>query len=819
MRRVHRPQDDKRDCEHGNLAGVTIVLAQTTTDSAVVDRTTRLRNLRALEDKVLWLAVWMVHHANHERAKRDGLKVGGHQASCASVATIMTALFFDVARSTDRIAVKPHASPVFHAIQYLCGRQTRAQLERFRALHGAQAYPSRTKDADDVDFSTGSVGLGAAATLFAALVRDYIRDKSLADPAATGGRMIAVVGDAELDEGNVFEALLESWKQRISDVWWIVDYNRQSLDTIVPDRLSTRLDAVFCDLGWRVITVKYGKALERAFAQRGGDALRAWLDGCPNWTYATLTQRGGAEWRRTIARDLAGVSGIGELLDGYDDAQLHALMTNLGGHDLETLLDAFDGVDDDRPTCFIAYTVKGHRLPFAGHKDNHAGLLTLGQIEQLRATFGIEPGDEWHEFAGCRVDPIALRQFIDACPWAARTTRRFESEPVPVPTSFRRPAHARQSTQEGFGRLLAAIARDPAAADLADRIVTMSPDVTVSTNLGSWVNRRGIYDRDHHGDPFRAEQLPSPQQWHMSPRGQHIELGIAENNLFLLLAAAGLSAPLFGARLIPIGTVYDPFVNRGLDALNYACYQDARFILVGTPSGLTLAPEGGAHQSVYTPLIGMGQPGLTMFEPAFVDELAELLRWSFDHVQRADGGSIYFRLSTRPLDQPHRQWTEELARDTVAGGYWLVPPAPDAELAIVCCGAAVAEAVAAHHQLQDDVPGAGVLVITSSDRVHRDWLAALRTAGPDTRAAHIERLLAPLSDRAGLVTVLDGHPATLSWLGSVRGHRVSSLGVSAFGQSGDVQALYALYEIDADAILSAAARLYTSRSDGRPAIG
>jgi pyruvate dehydrogenase E1 component len=355
--------------------------------------------------------------------------------------------------------------------------------------------------------------------------------------------------------------------------------------------------------------------------------------------------------------------------------------------------------------------------------------------------------------------------------------------------------------------------------DLADRVVTTSPDVTVSTNLGSWVNRRGVYDRDEHGDPFEAEQLQSAQRWHMSPGGQHIELGIAENNLFLLLAAAGLSAPLFGVRLLPIGTVYDPFVNRGLDALNYACYQNARFIIVGTPSGLTLAPEGGAHQSIYTPLIGIGQPGLTMFEPAYVDELAELLRWSFEHLQQPDGASVYFRLSTKPLEQPKREWTEELAEAVVDGGYWLVPPQHHAELAIVCSGAAVSEAVAAHRQIAQDVPGAGILVITSSDRLHRDWLDALRTCGTEMRSAHVERLLEPLSESAGLVTVIDGHPATLSWLGGVRGHRVSPLGVSAFGQSGDVQDLYAVYEIDVDAIVAAAARLYTARRNGRAAIG
>ncbi len=225
---------------------------------------------------------------------------------------------------------------------------------------------------------------------------------------------------------------------------------------------------------------------------------------------------------------------------------------------------------------------------------------------------------------------------------------------------------------------------------------------------------------------FRDEKVVSAQRWQMSPDGQHIELGIAENNFFILLAALGLAEPVFGARLLPIGTLYDPFIARGLDALNYACYQNARFMLVATPSGITLAPEGGAHQSIGTPLIGMSQDGLTSFEPAFVDELAVLMRWGFEHMQAADGGAVYLRLSTRPVDQPRRALTPELERGIVAGGYWLVPPAPGAELAVVCQGAVAPEAIAAHQMIQEDIPGAGLLAVTSADRLHRGWLAGLR---------------------------------------------------------------------------------------------
>jgi pyruvate dehydrogenase E1 component len=764
----------------------------------------QLALLAELERKALWLSSWIIHHANHIRPNRDGLKVGGHQASSASVVTLMTALYFAALRPEDRVAVKPHASPVLHAIRYLLGRETLERLQRFRSLGGVQAYPSRLRDGAEVDLSTGSVGLGAAMTVFASLVQDFVRLKRLAPPELPAGRMIAIVGDAELDEGNVFEALLEGWKHDLRNVWWIIDYNRQSLDSIVSDRLFARIDAVFRAMDWRVVTLKYGKRLQAAFAEPGGEALREWIDACPNSLYSALTYKGGAAWREHLQRDLGAAPGTRALLAARSDDELHALMTNLGGHDLEAVLEAFAAADDETPTAFIAYTIKGFGLPFAGHKDNHAGLMTREQMAQFQAAMRVPPGQEWDHFAGLDADPQEIRDFLAQTPFAQGGSRRHEAAAVPAPERLPLPAERRLSTQEGFGRLLADLARgeEPVAA----RIVTTSPDVTVSTNLGGWVNRRGIFDRRPREDIFREEKVVSAQKWAMSPTGQHIELGIAEHNLFLLLASLGLAGPLFGARLLPIGTLYDPFVQRGLDALSYACYQDARFILVGTPSGITLAPEGGQHQSVATPLIGIGQPGLVAYEPGFADELAALLAYALGFIQEPEGAAVYLRLSTRPLDQPQRSMSPGLREQVIAGGYWIEPPQPGAELALVYCGAVAPEAQAAFEALREDVPGAGLLAVTSADRLHRDWRASGGTGG-----SAIERLLAPLAPDAALVTVLDGHPLTLSWLGAVRGQVVRALGVERFGQSGDIPDLYAAYRLDTEAIIEAAAAALLAR--------
>jgi pyruvate dehydrogenase E1 component len=794
-------------------------------EGAAANPSTReLAILRELEKKVLWLASWTIHHANHLRENVDGVKVGGHQASSASLATIMTALYFDVLRPQDRVAVKPHASPIYHAIQYLLGRQSRQKLADFRGYKGAQSYPSRSKDTDDVDFSTGSVGLGVAQTLFSSLVQDYVRAHGFGLQRPEG-RMIALIGDAELDEGNIFEAILEGWKQGLRNCWWIIDYNRQSLDAVIREGLWARFEALFQAFGWDVIILKYGALLQQAFREPGGERLRQWIDNCPNQLYSALVFQGGAAWRRRLLDEIGDQGDVTRLIEARSDDELARLMTNLAGHDLPSLIEAFGKVDHERPICFICYTIKGFGLPFAGHKDNHAGLMTPAQAESLRAAMNIRPGHEWDKFEGLEIAPAELQRFLDRVPFAARS-RRHPAAHIEVPADLPVTVQPVMSTQTGFGALLNELGRGKTA--IAERIVTASPDVTVSTNLGPWVNRRGLFAREALADTFKSERIPSTFNWDFSPKGQHIELGIAEMNLFILLSALGLSHAINGERLVPIGTLYDPFIQRGLDALNYACYQDARFILVATPSGITLAPEGGAHQSIATPLIGLAQDGLAAFEPAFVDELAVILAFAFDYIQRdaeaeasernwlrdETGGSVYLRLSTRPIEQIKRTMTPELRQAIVDGAYWQRPPGPNCQVVVAYAGAVVPEAIQAVGLMAEDRRDVGLLAVTSADRLNAGWTAAQRARerGLVHARSHIEKLLADVPSHCGIVSVIDGHPATLAWLGAVHGHRVRGLGVEHFGQTGSIPELYRHYGIDANAIVAAAAAL----TPGRP---
>jgi pyruvate dehydrogenase E1 component len=776
--------------------------------------------ISVLERKVLWLATWMIHHANHLRDNSDGLKVGGHQASSASLATIMSALYFGVLRPEDRVAVKPHASPIFHSIQYLLGKQDREALERFRAFKGAQSYPSRTKDADDVDFSTGSVGLGGAQILFSSLVQDYVRAHGWGR-ARPEGRMVALVGDAELDEGNMFEALLEGWKHGLRNCWWIIDYNRQSLDAVVHEGLWERYEQLFKNFGWNVTILKYGTLQRTAFQEAGGEKLKCWIDSCPNQLYSALVFAGGAAWRKRLNDDLGDQGDVSRLIAKRSDPELAALMNNLGGHDLPALLEAFHSATSDKPTCFICYTVKGLGLPMAGHKDNHAGLMTTAQMAEYQKAQNVRPGHEWDKFEGLPLSPETLQDFLDHVPFTAGSSRRLQAPRIELPEALTIAAQPVMSTQTGFGQFLNEIGRRDD--EFARRVVTVSPDVTVSTNLGPWVNRRGLFGRDQIEDTFKRERIPSIFSWEFSPQGQHIELGIAEMSLFIALSALGLSHSTNGERLLPIGTLYDPFIARGLDALNYACYQDARFMVVATPSGITLAGEGGAHQSIAEPLIGLAQDGLASFEPAYVDELAVIIRWAFDYMQKdgdatpsernwlrdETGGAVYLRLSTRPIEQMQRAMTSELAQAIVDGAYWLRRPGPNAQVVVAYTGAVAPEAISAVGLMAEDRRDVGLLAVTSADRLNAGWTASQRARerGLLHARSHIERMLADLPPHCALVTVLDGHPATLGWLGAVQGNRTRSLGVEHFGQSGSIPDLYRHYGIDANAIIAAAQAL------------
>lgn len=767
--------------------------------------------LKDLEKKVSWLSSWMIHNANNIRVSEDGLKVGGHQASSASIVSIMIALYFKVLKSEDRVAVKPHAAPVFHSIQYMLGNQTKDKLENFRAFGGAQSYPSRTKDTDDVDYSTGSVGLGGAITIFGSLIQDYLHQHKIMKRKKYG-KMVALLGDAELDEGNIYEALLEGAKQNVRNCWWIIDYNRQSLDAVVTDELHLKIDELFDSMGWRVVTLKYGKKLQSLSKIKGGNKILNWIDNCPNDLYSALSYLGSKGWREHLNNDLKNDKDALKIINSMGDEELNETMSNLAGNDVEAVLEAFLEADkDDTPTCFIAYTIKGFGLPLAGHKDNHAGLMNIEQIEAYRKELNINKGEEWDYYSGIDSSQKDLAKFLEKSPFYKNNDRNFSDEKVKVSNKFKFKEGKSSNTQEVFGRILNEIGKSDS--ELSKRIVTFSPDVTVSTSLGGWVNQKQIYNRKKKTDVFHDEKVVSAQKWQVSPQGQHFELGIAENNLFLALGAAGLSKKMFGSSLIPIGTIYDTFISRGLDALNYAVYQDARFLLVATPSGISLGPEGGAHQSIITPLIGIGQPNLLMFEPTYADELEVILRYTFNYMQDENGSSVYIRLSTRNIDQINRKLTSSLEQDILSGGYWLEGSEINSEVIIVFSGVMAPEVLEASKQMQEDEINISILSVTSNDRLYKNWRQSHKdkSLGINNKS-RIEEIFENTNKNSVIITINDAHSSSLTWIGGAVGKKIISLGVDEFGQSGNLIDLYRHYSINSEAIVDACAQVLVNNN-------
>lgn len=752
--------------------------------------------LQRIAEHVRWLATAIVHHANHVRPNPSGLKVGGHQSSSASMVEIMTALYFEELREGDRVSVKPHASPVLHAINYLLGWLDEKYLTTLRDFGGLQSYPSRSKDPDPVDYSTGSVGIGATAPIWGAFARRYVD----ANFGSTGtGRQYSLVGDAELDEGAVWEAILDPSVQELGEIVWIVDMNRQSLDRVVPNIAAGRLATMFDAAGWQVINVKFGALLEDLFTRPGGPELRTRIVEMANPEYQRLLRCPADELRARLPGDGAGSAAIAQLISALDDETVVAAISNLGGHDLTALRNAFVQIDDTRPTIIIAYTIKGFGLPTQGHPQNHSSLLSVEQFEQLAAATGRDAAHPWSKFASDTPEG-------QICEAAARRLLRSiakHNSPPALPVEIGRTPLAVTTTQAALGRTLLDLTRE--APEAARRVVTVSPDVSSSTNLAGWLNKVGVWSAAERLDWF-ADDAETIMHWRERPTGQHMELGIAETNLVGLIGELGATWSRWGEPLLPIGVLYDPFVERALEPWSYGIYAGGQSILVGTPSGVTLAAEGGAHQSIKTPSIGLEQPGCQSYEPAFAIEVEWMLLHALSRLGRPDGESAYLRLSTRPVKQeladlPTDPAARERRRQHVLAGAYTIRACSNPQATIVSMGAVVTEALDAATRLEQLGVHCEVIVVTCPSRLFEAVQA--RRGLADAPSWIVDQVF-PAQRAAPMVTVLDGHPHTLAFLSTINRVPTKSLGVSKFGQVGSLDAVYRYHGIDTDSIVRAA---------------
>jgi len=525
----------------------------------------------------------------------------------------------------------------------------------------------------------------------------------------------------------------------------------------VPDIAAGRLQAMFEAAGWHCVMVKYGPWLAAL------PELRARVDLMPNEEYQRLLRAPADELRERLEVD------TGDL----DDHELLATFRDLGGHDLGALIDGYREADAvrDRPSVVFAYTIKGWTLPTEGHPANHSALLTEPQYAALAEQLGADANDPWARFPDG--SPAA-----ELCAATARRLVReeppfFVVDPPRPPPDLGREHRGSESTQQAFGRFFVDLARE--APELAERVVTVSPDVGTSTNLGGWINKAGVWNGFPPSTPsgdridWFADDTDTLVRWRESHRGRHIELGIAEVNLVGLLGELGATWSRSGQPLLPVGTIYDPFVARALEPWSFGIYSGGQSILVGTPSGVTLGPEGGAHQSVITPSIGIEQPGCVAYEPAFGQDLEWILLHALGRLGRPGGESAYLRLSTRPLDQALHNGTRA---EAIAGGYRLRAQQYP-QVAIAVMGALVPEAVEAAGTLAAEAAiAADVVCITSADLLFRSFQA--RAGLGDGDPSTLERLF---PHDVPIVTLVDGHPHTLAF--SAAGSRASACSASA----------------------------------------
>ncbi len=772
----------------------------------------RNRVLDKIQNRILWLSIYMVDYANHVRPNPSGLKVGGHQASSASVVSIMTYLLMEYMNAGDKLSVKPHASPVYHAAQHLLGNLDAEYLKTLREYHGLQAYPSRTKDPDNVDFSTGSVGLGAVAPNFAWLTEEYVRSH-LNSESGPRRKYISLVGDAELDEGAVWEAIADPTMEDASDILWIVDLNRQSLDRIIPGMRVRAWREMFAANGWGIVDAKYGRKLQTAFQEPNGELLRTAIDEMSNTVYQRLLRVNAPTLREWLPQTSRFPKDLERLINRWDDDELAKLFHDLGGHDIGTLRHAFDTLDlERRPHVMFAYTLKGWRLPIVGDPQNHSTNLNQSQMDEFRQTMGFGPDDSEFRFP-------ANTEETDLIEEARARLNIGVEEPrirpqISIPSGFGRGYRGMMSTQQIFGLVLTEISRN--ALDLSARVVTTSPDVASSTNLGGWINRVGVWHKGEVEVLPEEEQLRS-LQWVESEQGQHIELGISENNLFMALGQLGLSYEMNGEILFPIGTLYDPFVRRGLDAFYYSTYAGANFMVVGTPSGVSLGPEGGAHQSLVTQSIGTELPDLSFYEPCFGQELEWIVLAALEKMRDREG-SAYLRLTSKAVDQgiptlpSDPGELETLRLQVLAGAYRLIDRRGEAGYGqgynivhIMASGAMVPEAVQASDQLLEEGIYANVVNVTGPGPLYKKFQESVRRNISDGKGS--DPFMADIFDvgerSAPIVTVVDGHPHTLAWLGAAMKTETFPLGVTQYGQSGDYLDLYKEYQIDVDSIVAA----------------
>lgn len=794
-----------------------------------------------LRDHVAKAALSIIDHANHKPENRGHKpKVGGHQASSMSAVDLLSALYLEVLRPGDRVAVKPHAAPVVYAWMHLFGELPREQLFRLRELGGPQPYPTKLKNPRFVDYTTSSEALGVCATIYDALAA-RVHDRTIAPhtgEAPVRARYFAHCGDGELTEGQIDESLYDAGRWGLDDLVWIVDLNRQSLDRVMDDsgRLEGWAAAKFRGHGWGVQTLRWGSAARALFARDGGDALQAVLDRMPDAAFHPLLLVDGRTVRALLLGETATAptktglfarfpslspmsvderAGIAKLLAGVDDASLSAAIAHLGGHDLDAIVEALGACTaGGGPRVLIAHTVKGYQTSAAAHPENHGALLSSEEVAAWGTDRGLPAGEPFPVPQGEAAAWLAdrARALFPAKGHAWRPAPR-DVRGVTAGIPFR--PRERLSSGEAFQSLNLALLRT----DLAPYLQFGAPDVGQTTHLGPVIKSTGVFAPRPLPDTFDflRDERALAFDWRPEPAGQFHALGIAEGNAMLWAYAFGRrTKPIEGRTpLLPVVTVYDKFIERGFNQLDYAVYNNARFVLVGVPSGTGLSRETATHQSLQTLRMVMDLPGIIAYEPAFAADVHAIYLHALAQLWDDDGTAVYLRLTTQTVDQPV-ELPEDHAALAVRGAWWMIgeddrkPALGHATVVFVASGRKVADARTAAKRLHDeDGVGSRILVVTSWEALWREWDAWNEDPAAwsdEGRSYLVHELFTDDLVNAPLIIVGDHLPSACEWFPSalqrVRPYRI--LGPRKNGEAGDLAGVDALHGMGVDDLVEAA---------------
>lgn len=862
--------------------------------------------LEAIAHRAFVFATKMIWEANHRDDIQEGdPKVGGHPAACSSCVHILTTLHMAMRKPQDLIAVKPHASPVDHSLNHLMGLhhepygrawlstdESKAAMFRLRKFsqHGEPVFQSYHAESDpdgNAYFPSGSVGIPPVVSIYTALAYRYAEDHGLEVPK--DAHFWSLMGDSEFREGSLMEAMPDASERELGNVIWIVDYNRQNLDgTRIPNPRGLRgtdahrMERVAIANGWEVIQVRHGRKRLALFGKPTGDELRRVLEeGLSDFEFQMLLLKRDGKVVRERLIDLE--PQVKKLLSGLDDQQVYDVFADLGGHDVAVLRDAMEQakVDKIRPTLIIAHTIKGWGLSSYAAPGNHNAVPDKDEVDALLDGEGVPKNDPFAlfpedtpegRFLAARRDE--MRAGIEAI-WALKDknasafeTRVQEVGGLPQDLGVDLKLTPLVHTQYIWGQLAGKLIRignrheahrkagtgkevsheEERWGPAADLVLTMAPDVGTSTNINPAMDDK-IYGPDQPDyeselglrDRRRPALVPHEEAW-----TRHIRFEIAEANCMSAAGAFGKMRDHVGLPFLPIMTIYDFFIKRAYDQLYYNLYWKSGFIVVGTPAGVTLSPEGAQHS--WKSDIQM--PNLITWEPFYAHEVDWILAESVRrHMTGDDEGrsGVLIRCVTKSVRQAEMMTRLKAAKrfenasdeeilaatraDALEGAYYLVDwrgypdyTPGDNVVNVFAMGAVTAEALKAADSLRAEGIYANVLCVTSGDLL-------CGTLGRETGFRHLRETLGITGDlyltrpnghangnghateiddaadlvmaaarRVPLVTVVDGEPGLLDNLGSVVGVKSDDLAVRKPSKCGRPVDVYGYMHIDAEAI-------------------